>query len=127
MSDAVSPQGEESPVGDASAVGDVATPGDGLHDNALRAELARVERKPPLYRAFRVALYSLYGLVAAWLIGAITLAIWQSVFGPPGDALRAREAQRLGAVLHASDVPEAPTARGAGPLRDTASEPRQGE
>ncbi len=62
-----------------------------LGDAALRARLSRVERKPPLYRAFRVSLYALYGLVATWLVLSITVAVWQSVFGEAGQALRARQ------------------------------------
>ena len=59
-----------------------------LGDAALRARATRVEHKPPAYRVFRVTLYGLYGLVAAWLIGTITVAVWQSVYGESGQALR---------------------------------------
>ena len=62
-----------------------------LGDAALRARLSRVERKPPLYLAFRVSLYALYGVVATWLVLSITVAVWQSVFGEVGAALRAQQ------------------------------------
>lgn len=65
--------------------------GGALGDAALRARVDRVERKPPLYRIFRVSLYALYGLVATWLVLAITVAVWNSVYGAPGQALRAQQ------------------------------------
>lgn len=72
-------------------------PEHGLEDSAVRERLARVERKPPLYRAFRWSLYGIYVAVAAWLVGSITVAVWQSVYGPSGDALRAAETRPVAA------------------------------
>ncbi len=63
-----------------------------LGDAALRARATRFERKPPAYRVFRVTLYGLYGLVAAWLVGTVTVAVWQSVYGDAGQALRREQA-----------------------------------
>ena len=67
------------------------TASDALQDADLRANLAKVERKPPAYRAFRVTLYSLYLLLALWLIGGITIGVWESVYGGVGSELQARE------------------------------------
>jgi hypothetical protein len=63
----------------------------GLDDEVVRDRLARVERKPPLYRAFRWSLYGIYVMVAAWLVLSITVAIWKSVYGEAGAARRAAE------------------------------------
>lgn len=70
-------------------------PEHGLEDDAVRDRLAYVERKPPLYRAFRWSLYGIYIALAAWLIVSITVAVWQSVFGAPGQTLRAADQAAL--------------------------------
>ncbi len=63
----------------------------GLEDEVVRDRLARVERKPPLYRAFRWSLYGIYVMLAAWLVLSITVAIWKSVYGDAGAERRAAE------------------------------------
>ena len=55
-------------------------------------ELRRAEAKPPLYRFFRGTLYVLYMVVTVWLCLAIAIAVWRSVWGEPGRALRQHEA-----------------------------------
>jgi len=62
-------------------------------DIAIARELERLERKPPLYRFFRGAMYGLYMLAAVWLIGAMAISAWQAVYGEAGRKLRARQAQ----------------------------------
>ena len=54
----------------------------------IAEELARVERKPPLYRAFRGTLYTLYLVLAVWLTTAVIVAAWRGVWGDAGAALR---------------------------------------
>ncbi|MCO4762242.1 MAG: hypothetical protein KC502_12100 [Myxococcales bacterium] len=70
---------------------------DDLGDLEIREHLERIERKPPKFRAFRVALYSLYLLLAGWLVVSIAIGTWQSVYGTSGDALRARPSAPLAA------------------------------
>ncbi len=64
---------------------------DNLQDVEIRDRLAQMERKPPLYRAFRVTLYTLYIGVAAWLVLSIAISAWQSVYGAAGESLRAQQ------------------------------------
>ena len=56
-------------------------------------ELARVERKPPLYRAFRGTLYVLYLVLAAWLTVAVIVAAWRGVWGEAGQTIRQAQQQ----------------------------------
>lgn len=62
--------------------------GDTLPDEAT---LRRAEEKPPLYRAFRTALYVTYLLVVAWFVIAIIVGAYNAVWGPQGQALAAKE------------------------------------
>lgn len=71
-----------------------------LDDVEIREQLAQIERKPPMYRVFRVTLYTLYLLVAAWLVISIAVAAWRSVYGEAGQQLKARSAME--APLNAS-------------------------
>ena len=79
-----------------------------LGDEALRARLSRVERKPPLYRVFRVGLYGIYGIVATWLVLSITVAVWRTVYGDVGTQLiieTAPEAETKGATATHTTTP----------------------
>jgi hypothetical protein len=64
-----------------------------LAGDTLPAEavLRRAEEKPPLYRAFRVAMYVGYLLVVAWFVISIVIGVYRSVYGPAGQALRQRD------------------------------------
>lgn len=64
-----------------------------LSGDTLPAEavLRRAEEKPPLYRAFRVAMYVGYFVVVGWFVVSIVVGVYRSVYGPAGDALRQRE------------------------------------
>jgi hypothetical protein len=66
-----------------------------LSGDVLPAEsiFRRAEDKPPLYRFFRGGIYVGYMLVVVWFCASILLAAFQSVWGAPGDAVRARESQ----------------------------------
>ena len=64
-------------------------------DLELAERLERLERKPPLYRAFRGAMYTAYIVVAIWVVSAMTVATWRSVWGEPGEQLRERDGQVL--------------------------------
>ena len=63
-----------------------------LEDREIREQLERIENKPPMYRAFRVTLYSLYLAIATWLVVSIAIGAWKSVYGPAGVSLKARAA-----------------------------------
>ena len=65
-----------------------------LDDLEIREQLAKIERKPPMYRVFRVTLYTLYLVVASWLVISIAVAAWQSVYGRAGQQLKARAGQQ---------------------------------
>lgn len=56
-------------------------------------QLARVERKPPLYRAFRGTLYVVYLVVAAWLTVAVAVAAGRGVWGADGQAIKRAQDQ----------------------------------
>lgn len=91
-------------TGEGAAADDVeVAPSAGLGDDELRARAAKVERKPPLYRAFRVVLYGAYAVVAAWLVGGITIAVWASVYGAAGASLRAGPPSSGSAAACAAD------------------------
>ncbi|MBP47288.1 MAG: hypothetical protein CMH53_05065 [Myxococcales bacterium] len=64
---------------------------DTLDDAELIDRLARIERKPPMYRVFRGTLYSVYIAVALWLVLSVAIAAWSSVYGESGDAFRANK------------------------------------
>jgi hypothetical protein len=66
--------------------------GDTLPDEAV---LKRADQKPPLYRFFRVGIYLAYWAIVVWFVAGITLSIVNSVWGPPGTALKARESRSL--------------------------------
>jgi len=48
--------------------------------------------KPLRFRPFRVLMYASYVIVMVWIALATTLAGYNAVWGPDGEALRAREA-----------------------------------
>ena len=75
-----------------------------LEDLEIREQLERIEQKPPMYRIFRVALYSLYLLIAGWLVISIAIGAWHSVYGEAGKALKAQSSKHapLGASPNAS-------------------------
>ncbi len=54
----------------------------------IAEQLEKMERKPPLYRFFRGSMYSLYLIVAAWLIAAIVVGSWQGIWGEAGKEIR---------------------------------------
>lgn len=66
-----------------------------VDDLELAEGLQRIERKPPLYRAFRGAMYTAYIIIAIWVVSAITVAAWRSVWGESGDMVRKRDGQVL--------------------------------
>jgi len=55
------------------------------------AQLLRAQAKPPLYRFFRGGMYVAYMVAVLWLIGSITTAAWQAVWGDAGRQLQAVE------------------------------------
>ncbi|MBI5607898.1 MAG: hypothetical protein HY902_03355 [Deltaproteobacteria bacterium] len=63
--------------------------GDTLPDEAV---LQRAEEKPPLYRAFRTAMYVGYMIVVVWLVVGIIAGAWGAVWGEQGQQIQAREA-----------------------------------
>ncbi len=65
-----------------------------LDDVEIREQLERIEKKPPMYRVFRVALYSLYLLIAGWLVVSIAIGTWHSVYGEAGQALKAQSSKQ---------------------------------
>lgn len=78
-----------------------------LHEDvAIARELERLERRPPLYRFFRGTMYGLYLLAAAWLLIAIAVSTWHSVWGDAGDKLRQRSAANQ--PIHAVTIPATP-------------------
>lgn len=63
--------------------------GDTLPDEAV---LLRAEEKPPMYRFFRLAMYISYMVVVVWLVVSIIVGAWNSVWGPQGHAVQAKQA-----------------------------------
>ncbi len=63
--------------------------GDTLPDEAV---LQRAEEKPPLYRAFRTAMYVGYMIVVVWLVVGIIAGAWGAVWGEQGRHIQQREA-----------------------------------
>ncbi len=55
------------------------------------AQLLRAQAKPPLYRFFRGGMYVAYMMAVLWLIGSITAAAWQAVWGEAGRKMQAAE------------------------------------
>lgn len=55
------------------------------------AQLLRAQAKPPLYRFFRGGMYVAYMVAVLWLIGSITTAAWQAVWGEAGRKMQADE------------------------------------
>lgn len=58
----------------------------------------RTSAKPPRYRLVRGAMYTIYMLVVSWFCISVTVAVWQSVWGPGGQVLRANDAKAGGAA-----------------------------
>jgi hypothetical protein len=48
--------------------------------------LRRADEKPPLYRAFRGAMYVVYMAVVVWFCLSITVSVWRSVWGDTAPA-----------------------------------------
>ena len=71
----------------------------------IAEELARVERKPPLYRAFRGTLYTLYLLLAVWLTVAVIVAAWRGVWGDAGQTIRQAQEQARPLTVAAPPAP----------------------
>jgi len=67
-----------------------ALPPDPSDDREIAETLQRMESKPPLYRFFRGAMYGIYLVVAAWIVLAIAVSSWRSVYGKDGQALKQR-------------------------------------
>ena len=94
---AVRPEPVTSPDPTAGGVGSAfiagGEEGDLPDEVEIAARLARVENKPPLYRLFRGALYTLYLAVALWLFLAIVISWGRAVWGDAADALRKQQDQ----------------------------------
>ncbi len=54
----------------------------------IAEQLAQMERKPPLYRVFRGTMYTLYLVVAVWVVMAIAVASWRGIWGEAGDVIK---------------------------------------
>ena len=78
-------------MNDPQAMSSLDEPTHNHDDLQIANELERLERKPPLYRFFRGTLYSLYGLVAAWVVCSIAWSAYQSVWGKSGQALKQQQ------------------------------------
>lgn len=60
-----------------------------IHDYSALPDaetMRRADEKPPLYRAFRGAMYVVYMAVVVWFCLSITVSVWRSVWGDTAPA-----------------------------------------
>lgn len=63
------------------------------HDAPDDETISRAEIKPPRYRIVRGTVYALYMVVLVWFCISVTVAVWRSVWGEPGQRLQQQEQQ----------------------------------